>query len=240
MGFDEIAAMLEDILVRLTGLEAQMQTAEQVISEEGLSDIDSNLGLLTAGELRFGLGFPGKPSFTGIRLASTGMTYGSTDYLMAGVDSDALLWGVRSCDGALDQGAVSFFATMVSSDVMTTGTTEKVVPLASVLADNQGGWDTGTNLYTAPKSGVYVISIGGFSNNHTEPTRGTILINGDTDLGSKIQVRCSSQDLYGAASLTINYPVSKGETIGFYQAANSEKMFYAGNTTYMSIYTVGD
>ena len=102
---DEVQVLLRDILERLRLLEQRVVAADQVQINEGLSDLSDNFGIIKAGEIRFGTGEPGQ-GFTGLRIArkGSGMLYGSTDYLMAGVDSDTLLWGIRSSDGSLDEG----------------------------------------------------------------------------------------------------------------------------------------
>jgi hypothetical protein len=100
--YEKILEMLEDIAMRLGALEDRVYTSGQVQTDEGISDITEHFGLMKAGEIRYGIGSPGKPSFTGLRISSTGMSYGDTDYLMAGVDADTMLWGVRSSDGSLE------------------------------------------------------------------------------------------------------------------------------------------
>jgi hypothetical protein len=128
--------------LRLERLEGQVSAADQVGAIEGLSDIEDNLGLISAGEIRFGTGAPGKPSFTGLRIrgGDTQMYYGSTDYLMAGVDADTMQWGVRSCDGSLDYPVVS---TDIWHDV---GDSDDVYAVAyenSWVAYDAGTWGYG-------------------------------------------------------------------------------------------------
>ena len=101
---DEVFERLGQIMERLKFLEERVIASDQVQIMEGLSDFTGNLGLIKAGEIRFGTGQPGS-GFTGLRIAyNGGMLYGSTDYLMAGVDADALQWGIRTADGTLDTG----------------------------------------------------------------------------------------------------------------------------------------
>jgi len=122
---DEIQALLEQIMERLQLLEGRKQSAKVTDIYEGLSDVHESLGLIKGGELRFGTGTPGKgDGFTGLRLGKGPYTYGSTDYVMAGVDADTMQWGVRSCDGSLDGagGAWTLITSeyIVSSDNTTT------------------------------------------------------------------------------------------------------------------------
>jgi hypothetical protein len=102
---DEVHALLERIMLRLRLIEERRIPADMIQLDEGLSNLSDNFGIIKAGEIRFGTGEPGKGGgFTGIRITSQGMLYGSTDYLMAGINADALQWGIRTADGTLDTG----------------------------------------------------------------------------------------------------------------------------------------
>jgi hypothetical protein len=92
---------VDELIMKLEDIKEVMFTADQVSVQEGLSDIDENLGLIKNGKLYFGTGDPGK-GFTGLRVGYPAFTYGSTNYLMAGVDADTMRWGVRSSDGSFE------------------------------------------------------------------------------------------------------------------------------------------
>jgi hypothetical protein len=93
---------VDELIQKVTDLRAIAITADQVTVKEGLSDIDSNLGEITTGYIQLGTGTIGK-GFTGLRIGAPAFTYGATDYYLAGINSDTLVWGIRT-DGSMDSG----------------------------------------------------------------------------------------------------------------------------------------
>jgi len=102
----------DDIMAKLLQLEAQISElksrividGDQVKITEGLSDIDDNLGCITAGEFRAGIGTPGH-GFTGTRIAYPPMRYNTKFWHIAGVDNDEIQWGANSTSGKIMAGA---------------------------------------------------------------------------------------------------------------------------------------
>lgn len=97
---------------KLLQLEAQIDelksriviSGDQVRIMEGLSDIDDNLGCITAGEFRAGIGTPGH-GYTGTRMAYPPMRYDTKFWHLAGVDNDEIQWGANSTSGKIMAGA---------------------------------------------------------------------------------------------------------------------------------------
>lgn len=102
----EIFDLLSQVERELLDLPQQLLlAAHQIVTPAGLGSIDSNLGLVTAGEFRTGNGkAPGK-GFSGVRIAFPAMTYNSVTWNVAGVNSDVLEFGLRASDGAALAGA---------------------------------------------------------------------------------------------------------------------------------------
>jgi hypothetical protein len=98
----ELMDKVDELIKKLEDLKSVVLTADQVTVKEGLSDIDSNLGEITTGYIKLGIGTIGK-GFTGLRLGAPAFTYGATDYYLAGVSNDALVFGIRT-DGTFDSG----------------------------------------------------------------------------------------------------------------------------------------
>lgn len=94
---DQIIAALDRIEKRLNDLEARMLSPKQ-IALNALSDINVNLGTVSAGEFRAGVGTPGQ-GFTGTRIVYPGVTYDGEIWTVCGVNNDELMVGFRSSDG---------------------------------------------------------------------------------------------------------------------------------------------
>ncbi len=76
-----------------------------VVTINGLSDINSNLGLVQAGEFRVGNSkYPGQ-GFSGVRTGWPAFVYNSEDWHIAGVNNDVLQFGLRATDGVAFAGA---------------------------------------------------------------------------------------------------------------------------------------
>jgi len=90
---------LVELQAQLDELKSIAIAADQIAITNGLSDIDANLGLVTAGEVRSGNGqLPGH-GFTGTRLAYPPLTYGGKTYHLVGVNNDTLQFGLSADDG---------------------------------------------------------------------------------------------------------------------------------------------
>ena len=153
---DEVFDRLGQIMERLRLLEERVVSADQVDIKEGLSDVSHNLGLQKSGEIRFGSGEPGKgDGFTGLRMASDGMSFGDTDYLMAGVDADTMQWGIRTSDGSLDSTASGW--QLVDSTIIGPGNTDST----SVSFTIPGGTYKILNLQASGRIGVGDTAAGG-------------------------------------------------------------------------------
>lgn len=96
----ELMDKVDELIMQLETLKDRLIPAKQVSVEEGLSDIDENLGAIKSGVINLGSGDPGK-GFTGLRLGFPALSYGGVNYYMVGVQSDTITWGIRSCDGTL-------------------------------------------------------------------------------------------------------------------------------------------
>ncbi|MEE8568859.1 MAG: DUF559 domain-containing protein, partial [Anaerolineales bacterium] len=97
-------AALEDAVIQLEDNLTKIQ-ATAIFTVGGLSDIDTNLGLIQTGEFRVGNRKPPSGGFTGMRMAYPGMTYNSEAWHLVGVANDVLQFGVRATDGKLLAGA---------------------------------------------------------------------------------------------------------------------------------------
>ena len=60
----------------------------------GLSDIDSNLGLVMAGEFRVGNNVRPGDGFSGVRMGYPAFTYDSADWNIVGINNDVLQFGL--------------------------------------------------------------------------------------------------------------------------------------------------
>lgn len=96
----ELMDKVDELIMQLETLKDRLIPAKQVSVEEGLSDIDENLGAIKSGVINLGSGDPGK-GFTGLRLGFPALSYGGVNYYMVGVQSDTITWGIRSSDGTL-------------------------------------------------------------------------------------------------------------------------------------------
>jgi hypothetical protein len=94
---NRVEALANDILLKMQVI------ASMVYAPGGLSDITEDLGLVKAGEFRSGKGEPGF-GFTGIRMGAPGWTFASGRYAIAGVNNDALQFGLSVDDGSLYAG----------------------------------------------------------------------------------------------------------------------------------------
>jgi hypothetical protein len=112
-----VAATLDEILKKLNEIKqdidvafrGQVLSAQQVQVLNGLSDIDTRLGLIQAGEFRSGNGLdPGK-GFSGVRIVYPPVLYNSEEWNIAGVNNDVLQVGIRAADGKLIAGGGDVF-----------------------------------------------------------------------------------------------------------------------------------
>lgn len=98
---DDLWAKLNSIEALIGGLRDKLQvTPSQIVITEGLSDISNALGLVEAGEGRFGNREQPGEGFSGVRIVYPPVNYGGSLYNIAGVDADTLMFGLRSSDGA--------------------------------------------------------------------------------------------------------------------------------------------
>jgi len=102
---DQVLEVLLDTNRLLDALPQRLLIAAGQIRVGGLSDIDANLGLVTAGEFRAGNGRGPGTGFSGVRIAWPGMTYNSALWHIAGVSADVLQFGLRATDGVAVFGA---------------------------------------------------------------------------------------------------------------------------------------
>lgn len=75
------------------------------VSVETLSNAGSDMGLVTAGELRVGNDVEPDEGFTGIRISFPTMTYDGQEWHLVGVNNDVLQVGINASDGKLYFGA---------------------------------------------------------------------------------------------------------------------------------------
>ncbi len=99
---DEIHAQLKEILEILDKkIDGIVLTPDQIATLQGLSDIDTRLGLIESGEFRSGNGQIPGDGFSGGRFGYPGFTYGNSQYFLAGVLSDVLQIGLSLTNGKL-------------------------------------------------------------------------------------------------------------------------------------------
>ena len=104
---------LQDIHDLLTAIKDEVRdlitlqriSPDQIVVQEGLSDISRRLGLVQAGEFRAGNGQEPGRGFSGVRIAYPAMTYNNDTWNIVGVDNDVLQVGIRASDGTLFAGA---------------------------------------------------------------------------------------------------------------------------------------
>lgn len=111
------AATLDTILDQVVQLRDEVSdlpaririSAGQVVTVNGLSDIDASLGLVKAGEFRSGnINAPGD-GFDGVRIAYPPMLYNGTEYNIVGIENDTLQFGLRASDGVAVFGGGNVF-----------------------------------------------------------------------------------------------------------------------------------
>jgi hypothetical protein len=95
---NRVEALANDILLKMQVI------ASMVYAPGGLSDITEDLGLVKAGEFRSGKGEPGF-GFTGIRMGAPGWVYGASRYAIAGLENDAVQFGLSIDNGKIYAGA---------------------------------------------------------------------------------------------------------------------------------------
>jgi len=98
---ESLEKILQDIQTELRRVADNTEriNPKAVATQGGLSDINSFLGTVTAGEFRTGNGKdPGK-GFTGVRIAYPSLTYGSSAWHLVGVTNDVLQFGLSASDG---------------------------------------------------------------------------------------------------------------------------------------------
>jgi len=106
---EEILSLLQEINNRIELLPQETRiTARQIVLNGGLSELSTSLGLISAGEFRSHADplDPKTPGdgFSGLRIKGSGMSYGSDNYNIAGVDADVLQSGMTT-DGKFIAGA---------------------------------------------------------------------------------------------------------------------------------------
>lgn len=96
-------ATINDLIAKVERLQQTVETlanqqlqGRRILTAQGLSDIDSRLGMILAGELRFGNRVG---TFTGLKLGYPAFTASGKSVHLAGLSSDALKFGIRSSDG---------------------------------------------------------------------------------------------------------------------------------------------
>jgi hypothetical protein len=94
---NRVEALANDILLKMQVI------AAMVYAPGGLSDITEDLGLVKAGEFRSGKGEPGF-GFTGIRMGAPGWVYGTSRYAIAGLENDAVQFGLSIDNGKIYAG----------------------------------------------------------------------------------------------------------------------------------------
>jgi hypothetical protein len=94
---NRVEALANDILLKMQVI------AAMVYAPGGLSDITEDLGLVKAGEFRSGKGEPGF-GFTGIRMGAPGWVYGASRYAIAGLENDAVQFGLSIDNGKIYAG----------------------------------------------------------------------------------------------------------------------------------------
>jgi hypothetical protein len=94
---NRVEALANDILLKMQVI------AAMVYAPGGLSDITEDLGLVKAGEFRSGKGEPGF-GFTGIRMGAPGWVYGASRYAIAGIENDAVQFGLSIDNGKIYAG----------------------------------------------------------------------------------------------------------------------------------------
>jgi hypothetical protein len=94
---NRVEALANDILLKMQVI------ASMVYAPGGLSDITEDLGLVKAGEFRSGKGEPGF-GFTGIRMGAPGWVYGASRYAIAGLENDAVQFGLSIDNGKIYAG----------------------------------------------------------------------------------------------------------------------------------------
>lgn len=103
---DNIQNMLREIMRILDDRARSLTIAPtQVVTLQGLSDIDTRLGLIQAGEFRAGNGRLPGDSFTGVRIGYPPFNYEDDEWHIAGVNADVLQVGINAEDGKLYFGA---------------------------------------------------------------------------------------------------------------------------------------
>ena len=96
-------AALEDAVENLIRDMSRIE-GKAVVTINGLSDIDTNLGLVRAGEFRTGNNRNPGGGFTGVRIGYPAFFYDSEEWHIVGVNNDVLQFGIRATDGKLVAG----------------------------------------------------------------------------------------------------------------------------------------
>lgn len=91
-------AILEDAVENLVGDMGRIES-KAVVTINGLSDINSNLGLVQSGEFRVGNNKPPGGGYSGVRIGWPAFIYESDEWHIAGVNNDELQFGLRASDG---------------------------------------------------------------------------------------------------------------------------------------------
>lgn len=142
-----MAATLDDIMVKLQELKddideafkGQVLSAQQTRLINGLSDLDTRLGLVQAGELRSGNGVdPGK-GFSGVRVAFPPMLYAGSEWNLVGVNNDELQVGIRAADGKLLAGGGQVRLDSDGIVIWNSGTNDPFI----VFRESEGGLAVG-------------------------------------------------------------------------------------------------
>jgi hypothetical protein len=102
---DVIRSQLRDIQNILETRIGRLTVApNQIVTLEGLSDIDTRLGIIQAGEFRTGNGKIPGDGFTGVRIGFPAFTYANEPWHLVGVNNDVLQVGINAEDGKLYAG----------------------------------------------------------------------------------------------------------------------------------------
>lgn len=99
--FDSIKIIQDHVIALLN----KPIPAQNLVTLTGLSDIDTRLGLITAGEFRTGNMVPPGAGFSGVRTMYPGASYGGEIWNIMGISNDVIQFGLRASDGAALAGA---------------------------------------------------------------------------------------------------------------------------------------
>ncbi len=103
---DEIQRIVQQMRDDLPGLIAKIKVnAPQILTPLGLSEISKQLGLFQAGEFRVGNSKEPGFGFSGTRIGYPPFTYNALPWNIAGVNNDALQFGLSATDGTAWAGA---------------------------------------------------------------------------------------------------------------------------------------